>query len=58
MLRSNLCDCSDAYIFDKGTITVESIAEAAVAANNVKKKVIFKNFAPFSNFISRINTTQ
>ena len=58
MLRSTLCDCSDAYIFDKGIITVESTAEAAVAANNVKKKVIFKNFAPFSNFTSRINTTQ
>ena len=46
------------HIFDKGTITVESTAAAAAAANNVNKKIIFKNFAPFSNCISRINTTQ
>ena len=57
MSRSNLCDYSDAYIFDKKTITVGSTA-AAAAANNVNKKIIFKNFAPFSNCISRINTTQ
>ena len=58
MLRSNLCDYSDAYIFDKGTITVESTAAAAAATNNVNRKVIFKKFLPFSKCMSRINTTQ
>ena len=36
MLRSSLCDYSDAYILVKGTITV---AQATAAApNNVKKR--------------------
>ena len=29
MLRERLCDCSDAYIFVKGTITVEKETDAA-----------------------------
>ena len=58
MLRSNLCDYVDAYIFDKRTITVESTTAASAAADNVNKKVIFKDFVPFSNCISRIKTAQ
>ena len=54
MLRSSLCDQSDAYILVKGNITVSNNA----AANNTGKKVIFKNFAPFTNCITKINNTQ
>ena len=46
MLRSSLCDYSDAYILVKGNITVNNTAVGAAAANNTNKKVIFKNCAP------------
>ena len=58
MLKSSLCDCSDAYILVKGTISVNSTAAQGAAANNTNKKVIFKNCAPFTNCISEINNTQ
>ena len=58
MLKSNLCDYSDAYIPVKGTITVPNTAVADADANNVNTKVIFKNCAPFINCISEINNTQ
>ena len=58
MLKSSLCDYSDAYILVKGTISVTNTAAAGVAANNINKKVIFKNCAPFTNCISKINNTQ
>ena len=50
MLRSDLCDFSDAYIFVKGTI-------AATDPNNARrnKAVAFKINAPFINCISQIN---
>ena len=50
MLRSNLCDLSDAYIVVKGTITVTN-------PDNAKrnKATAFKNNAPFINCISKIN---
>ena len=58
MLKSSLCDYSDAYILVKGTITVNNTAAAGAAVNNTNKKVIFKNCAPFTNCISEINNTQ
>ena len=58
MLRSSLCDYSDAYILVKGNIAVNNTAADGAAANNTNKKVIFKNCAPFTNFISKINNTQ
>ena len=58
MLRSRLCDYSDAYIFVKGNITVNNTIAKGVAANNAAKKVIFKTCAPFTNCISKINNTQ
>ena len=58
MLKSSLCDYSDAYILVKGTITVNNTAAQGAAANNTNKKVIFKNCAPFTNCISEINNTQ
>ena len=54
MLRSSLCDHSDAYILVKGNITVNNTATtAAAAADNTNKKVIFKNCAPFTNCKSK-----
>ena len=58
MLRSSLCDYSDAYILVKGNISVNNTAAAAADPNNRNKKVIFKNCAPFTNCISKINNTQ
>ena len=50
MLRSDLCDYSNAYIVVKGTIT---IVRPNAAKRN--KEVTFKNNAPFINCISKIN---
>ena len=51
MLRSDVCDYSDAYIVLKGTITVEG--------DDVNKKrdekLSFKNNSPFRSCISKIN---
>ena len=58
MLRSSLCDYSDAYILVKGNITVNNTAADGAAANNTNKKVIFKNCAPFTDCISKINNIQ
>ena len=57
MLRSSLCDYSDAHILLKGNISINSSAGAGAAANNTNKKVIFKNCAPFTDCISKINNT-
>ena len=38
MLRSSLCDYSDAYILAKGNITVNNTAANGAAANNTNKK--------------------
>ena len=46
MLRSSLCDHSHAYILVKGNISVNNNAGAGAAANNIGKKVIFKNPVP------------
>ena len=55
MLRSSLCDYSNAYILVKGNITVTNTT-AVAAANNTNKKVIFKSCSPFTNCISKTNT--
>ena len=49
MLRSSLCDYSDAYILVKGNITVNNTAAEGAAANNTNRKVLFKTCAPFAN---------
>ena len=49
MLKSSLCDYSDAYILVKGTISVVNTADA---------EVIFKNCALFTDWISEISNTQ
>ena len=53
MLKSSLCDGSDAYIHVRRTITVSNTAAA-----NTNKKVIFKNCAPFINCISQTNNIE
>ena len=60
MLKSSLCDYSDAYILVKGTITIEGAGANAAARQAVErdKGVAFKNCAPFINCISEINNTQ
>ena len=58
MLISSLCDYSDGYILVKGNITVNNTAAEDAAANNAAKKVIFKNYALFTNYISKIDNTQ
>ena len=58
MLRSRLCDYSDAYILVKGTITFTTPG-VNNDANNIRDKknrpVILKNNAPFVLCITRIN---
>ena len=70
MLRSNLCDYADAYLLVKGTITITGNAGAEPNPNAPRtaaqllaarqkderdKGVIFKNCAPFTKCITRIN---
>ena len=59
MLRSNLCDYADSYILVKGTITITGAGDddAAKRLDERNKGVIFKNCAPFTKCISRINNT-
>ena len=60
MLKSSLCDYSDAYIVVKGRIKITGVGADAAArqADERDKDVAFKNCAPFTNCISEINTTQ
>ena len=56
MLKSSLCDYSDAYIIVKGTISIA--AQAGDSPNNGNKKVQFKNCTPFTDCISEMNNTE
>ena len=51
MLRSDLCDYSDAYVWVKGKITVTNPKDNA----NFNKELTLKNNAPFISCISKIN---
>ena len=56
MLRSNLCNYSDAYILVKGTITVNGIVNGA--ENKILRRnrpLILKNNAPFVSCMTKIN---
>ena len=60
MIKSSLCDYSDAYIVVKGRITftrAEANADAR-QADERDKGVIFKNCVPFTNCKSEINNTE
>ena len=58
MLKSSLCDDGGAYILVKETIRVLNTTANGIAENKSNKKVIFKNCAPFTDRISKINNTQ
>ena len=58
MLISSLCNYSDPYILVKGNISVNNTSGAGDDANNTNKKAIFKNCAPFTDYICKINYTQ
>ena len=60
VLRSNLCDFSDAYIFVKRNITItgDGNDDAAKRADERNKGVISKNSAPFVKCIRRINNKE
>ena len=58
MLRSNLCDFADACILVKGTITITGAGDASARQEDERNKgVTFKNCAPFTKRISRLNNT-
>ena len=54
MIRSNLYNYCNAYVMLEGTTTVPNTA----ASNDINKKVIFKNYAPFTNCKTEIHNTQ
>ena len=60
MLKSSLCDYSDAYIHVKGKITIARAGDDAAAreADERNKGVAFKNCAPFITCISNINNIE
>ena len=60
MLKSILCDYSDAYILVSGTIITTGAGTdgAAKRFNERNKRVTFENCAPFADCISEINNTQ
>ena len=49
VLKSNLCDYKDAYIFARGDIAIISAPQ---------KQVAFKNCAPFTKCITKIDGTK
>ena len=54
MLRSDLCDFSDAYIVIKGDTTLTKDADRGfIGIRNTP--LAFKNNAPFTNYILKIN---
>ena len=52
----SLCDYNDSYVLVTGIISI--VAQAGGNSNNANKKVVFKNCAPFTDYISEINNTQ
>ena len=60
MVRSSLCDYSDAYVLVKGKIAITGGGADAAArqADERDKGVAFKNCVPSINCISEINNTQ
>ena len=60
MIRSNLCDCSDAYLLISGTITIkwEEDDDTGKWAGERNKGVIFKYCVSFSECVSNLNVSQ
>ena len=59
MLKSSLCDYSDAYILVSGNITITGAGadDASKRLGERNKGVISKNYVPFTDCISEINNT-
>ena len=59
MLRTSLCDYSDAYILVSGTITISGAGndDAVRQLDERNKGVMFKNCMAFTDCISEINNT-
>ena len=58
LIRSNVCDYSDAYILVKRIIIAPSMAAASAAVNNTNKKVIFTDCTLVTYCITEINNSQ
>ena len=60
MLKSSLCDYSDAYMLVKGRITITGAGANSDArqADERNKGVTFKNCAPFTNCKNEINNSE
>ena len=60
MLKSSLCDYGDAHIHESKTLTVTSKGahDEAKKIDEREKEVMFKNVAPLTYCISKINNTQ
>ena len=58
MIRSSLYDYSDAYILVNGTRTASDSSAKGVPVSNTNKKIVFKNFSPFTSCITGKNYTQ
>ena len=60
MLRSSLRDYRDACILVSETIIItgEGADDKAKRLDERNKEVIFKNYAPFTDCISKVNNTQ
>ena len=60
IIRSSLCDYSNAYILVSGTMAIkgEGADDNPKRLDERNKGAIFKNFAPFTKCISNINNTQ
>ena len=56
MLKSNLCDFSDAYVLVSGIIMVPNIG--LEAAQNNRKNIVIKNCAPFTDCINKQYTNR
>ena len=54
MLRSDLCNVSDAYLVMEGDITLKGENDV----NKQNKSLVFKNNAPFINGILKVNGVQ
>ena len=49
LLKSRLCDYSDANILVKRNVTIANIVATGATSNNNDKKVTSKNCAPFND---------
>ena len=60
MLKSSLCDYSDAYIFAKGRITIAKAGDNVRArqADERNRGITFKTSVPFINYKSGLNNIE